>query len=409
MISNDTCFHEEKIRDKSHISYCNINKLPLPDLDEITKSTSIIFDSPISAIGLMDQKNLTFISKVGLTLDSCDKETSFFKYTIEAGDLFVVEDSQDDDRFQNIPMDQGFPLLRFYAGIPLLTPTGLKIGTLFVADKKPRRLTHDQQLVLKSIAKQVIMCFELTRHKEELEILREQQNQISLTKEDFFRSMSHDLRTPLNSISGFTEILSETKLDNNQKDLVKIIKSSIEILISIVNDILDFSKIESGNLKLEDRVFNLKKFLKRIFKIFRIKAQEKNLDFEVKIGENIPTYILGDELRLKQILMNLLGNAVKFTEKGNIKLGVEIINQSQEEVELKFSVQDTGIGILEKNLDLIFEKFHQVEGNTRVYGGTGIGLSIVNKLVELQHGKINVKSELGKGSEFNVSINYLIE
>ena len=217
--------------------------------------------------------------------------------------------------------------------------------------------------------------------------------------------MSEELKTPLNIISGFTEILSEAKLDSRQKELFKIIKSSIEIMSSLVNDILDYSKIESGSLLIEKHPFNIKKFLKRMLKFPKIKAKEKNIITDFNIDENIPSYVNGDKIRLHQILMNILGNAIKFTDQGYIKLNVDLVNQSKEEAEIKFTIQDNGSGMSQHKIDLIYERYNQ-EDNPRLFGGSGLGLCIANKLVELQKGKLYVESQLGQGSEFIFSIKF---
>ena len=390
------------------LTYCLINSTPIPEFDEITKSASIIFDTPISAIGLIDHSTLKFKSKVGITSELCDKDLTFCNYTIKDGDLFVVDDSLVDERFKNNQMLLGSDLIRFYAGVALTTPTGFKIGTLFIADIKPRSLNEDQKLLLKAMGKQVIPYFEIIRQKEEIKILVEKNNDLLRKNDDFCSKMSHELRTPLNILTGSAQILSESPLNFKQTEIMKLILSSVEILDSLVNDVFDYAKIETGTLKLENRPFKLKKFLKGMFQIHRDKAKQKNIYSEIIINKNIPSYVNGDINRLHQILKNLLNNAIKFTKDGSIKLNVDIMSESKEEVEIKFCVQDTGMGISQDKIDMIFEKYDQVEGATRVYGGVGLGLFIVKNLIELKHGKLHVNSELGKGSEFIFSLKFKI-
>ena len=401
-------FPEEKKGVEAFSTYDLINSTRIPEFDDITKSASIIFDTPISAIVLFHHSTLKFKSKVGITSESCDKDLTFCNYTIEEGDLFEVDDSLVDERFKNKPTVLGSHLIRFYAGVPLMTPNGFKIGTLFIADNKPRSLNEDQKLLLKAMGKQVIPYFEIIRQKEENKILVEKNNDLLRKNDDFCSKMSHELRTPLNVLTGSAQILSESSLDFKQTEVMKLIQSSAEILDSLVNDVFDYAKIETGTLKLENHPFKLKKVLKEIFKIHKDKAKLKNIYSEIIINKNIPSYVNGDKNRLNQILKNLLNNSIKFTRDGSIKLNVDIMSESKEEVEIKFCIQDTGMGISQDKIDMIFEKYDQVEGTTRVYGGVGLGLFIVKKIIELQHGKLHVNSELGKGSEFIFSLNFQI-
>jgi len=320
--------------------------------------------------------------------------------------LFIVVDSLLDDRFKSNPLVLGGPFIRFYAGMPLVTRTGYNIGTLCIIDTKPRSLSENQKFVLRTLAKQVITNFELRKKDKELHVLNENTQRLTKAKEEFFSNMSHELRTPLNAISGFSENLYKTKLDPEQKEQLGIIRSSVDILISLVNDILDYSKIDSGSLVIEKHTFNLRSMIKATFELLKIKAQEKNLSFILNVGTELPTYVKGDKIRLNQILINLIGNAIKFTKKGFVTLSIDSVADSAEKLDLRVSVKDTGIGIPADKLEEIFHRFQQVEGTTRVFGGSGFGLSISKSLVEMQNGKLDVTSEFGKGSEFSFSIKY---
>ncbi len=226
-------------------------------------------------------------------------------------------------------------------------------------------------------------------------------------KEQFLANMSHEIRTPMNSIIGFTELLLQRK-DNLTKEQIKYIDaihSSGKNLLVIINDILDFSKMESGNLSIESYRFNLRKLIHATLKSFEVTASKKEIDLSCKIDEAIPDFVFGDSVRLNQVFINLLGNAVKFTQKGYIRLNVSLRSWKDNIATITFEVQDTGIGIDEKKLEHVFKSFTQANSATaRKFGGTGLGLAIVKSIVELMDGKIQVHSTVGKGTTFEVEL-----
>ena len=245
---------------------------------------------------------------------------------------------------------------------------------------------------------------------DELEIAKEKANLAASSKEQFLANMSHEIRTPLNSIIGFSNLANKTKLDGEQKDYISFIKSSGENLLYIINDILDFSKLEAGKLQISKAPFHLKEICHFIEMLFQVQLTEKKIYFSVQLEENIPLHLTGDDDRLKQILTNLISNAIKFTGTGgNILLKISSLKKEEELIYLQFSVKDSGIGIPEDKLKTVFERFEQADSaTTRKYGGTGLGLSIVKQLVLLQNGTIDVKSKENVGSEFIFMIPYSI-
>jgi len=226
-------------------------------------------------------------------------------------------------------------------------------------------------------------------------------------KEQFLANMSHEIRTPLNSLTGFLDLISETKLSKEQKEYVNHMHNSSDILLRIVNDILDISKLEAGKIEIEHSPFVLKEEMESVKMLFANKIKSQNLDFILNIDQKIPTILFGDIFRLKQILINLINNSVKYTPKGSIQLSVEVASIKNKKYFIQFSVIDTGIGIPKEKQASIFDKFTQSRtDDARVYGGVGLGLSIVKNLVILQGGSIKLESDENKGSIFSFIIPY---
>jgi CheY-like chemotaxis protein len=209
----------------------------------------------------------------------------------------------------------------------------------------------------------------------------------------------------MNGVIGMATLLSSTSLTQEQEEYTETIKSCGDALLTVINDILDFSKIESGNMELEERDFDLRDCVEGVLDVFGESASRLNLDLVYQIEHNVPTQIIGDGLRLRQVLINLVGNAVKFTSKGEIFISVKVLSTKNNHLELAFSVRDTGIGIPEDKLNRLFKAFSQVDSSTtRKYGGTGLGLAISEKLIELMGGKITVDSKPGEGTTFHFNI-----
>ncbi|MFM2136369.1 MAG: hypothetical protein RL021_1769 [Bacteroidota bacterium] len=250
---------------------------------------------------------------------------------------------------------------------------------------------------------------ELKSTNEELAETRDHLLETQKFRQQFLANMSHEIRTPMNAIVGLTNLLMKGTLNEQQDKYLKVIQKSGNNLLVIINDILDLAKIESGKMELEQVPFPLTAAIQNVHTILSLKAQEKGIGLETVIDPAVPEYVMGDETRITQVIMNLAGNAIKFTEKGSVTISLLVEERLTDSVRIRFGVRDTGIGIPEDKLGTIFESFGQASSDTtRKFGGTGLGLTISKQLVEMHGGVLNVSSEFGKGSEFYFTIPYTI-
>jgi len=241
-----------------------------------------------------------------------------------------------------------------------------------------------------------------------LENSKDEAEKLARTKELFMANMSHEIRTPVTAISGFTDQLLHESFNENVTSSLRIIKSSSDHLVKIIDDILDFSKLQNGKLTLEKVNFSISQLLEDVYKLFEKPAQQNNTNLSYSLSPDTPPVLLGDPYRLKQIMINLISNSVKFTKNGDVHFAVSSINKQSGEIELVVEFKDTGIGIDESKLNLVFEDFTQAEmSTTRKYGGTGLGLSIVKRLIELHNGTINFRSWKNRGTEITCRVPYM--
>ena len=262
--------------------------------------------------------------------------------------------------------------------------------------------------ILKKLVTSIKACYNhtiLNDQKEQLSNSLEKEQELQKEKDQFLANMSHEIRTPLNGIIGFVNVLKGTELTNEQDKYLDIINNSSELLLGIINDILDFSKISAGRLELHEEVHNLKEELENTLENFKLLANKKSLDFEIILDENIPESLYFDSTKLKQVIFNLVGNAIKFTNKGKVAFSCEVLKENFENANLKFTIEDTGIGIPKDKIGAIFSPFTQSDtSTTKKFGGTGLGLSISKSIIEAQGGILEVTSNLNEGSCFSFEV-----
>lgn len=398
----------ETERQKALESYSIEYKINEKQFDEITRFASIICNRPISLITFIDDNQQWIKSSAGMWDAKCtDRNDSFCKHTIQSDDIFEVEDTLQNPAFKENPLVTNDPRIRFYAGAPIITPEGYRIGALCVIDQQPGKLTEQQREALTVLSHAVISLLEVRKQHDKLLLEKQKAVHAARAKADFLSTMSHEIRTPLNGIIGIAHLLNDEHPAAHQVEYIKTLKFSANNLMSIVNDILDFSKIEAGGITLEQIQFNLNELLIEIKGAHQLRAQDKGIKLKLKRDDDIPELVLGDPSRLSQILNNLIGNAIKFTHHGEVLIDASLQDRSSQHASVFFSIQDTGIGIPEDKQEILFQQFTQVDSSiTRKFGGTGLGLAITKNLLELHGSPIKLHSELRKGSTFSFTIEF---
>jgi signal transduction histidine kinase len=410
--------YDELERLKTLQEYEILDTLPETAFDDLVLMASQICQTPVALISLVDGDRQWFKAKTGTDAAETPRDLAFCAHAILNDAVFSVPDATLDERFKDNPLVTEGPKIRFYAGAPLEAPNGSRIGTICVIDAEAKALSESQEVALKALSRQVVDQLELRSHlKKSLqnidELNRLQADLISCkdkalqsaqAQANFLANMSHEIRTPLNAIIGMTDLLLEMEMPREQRHYTEIVQNAGSSLLVIINDILDLAKIDSGKLHLEQTDFLISTVIENQIDLLKAKATEKNLQLSVQISPNLPPQLQGDPGRLGQILVNLVGNAIKFTKQGEIKIRVTEIFPSllpSGQILIRVEVEDSGIGISAEAQARIFQPFIQAEDSTtRKFGGTGLGLSICKHLVESMQGSIGVTSQLGQGAIF---------
>ncbi|AFZ20020.1 ATP-binding response regulator [Allocoleopsis franciscana] len=386
--------------------------------DRITSIAARLFKVPIAIVSLVDSDRIWFKSHHGLDVEQIERTPGLCASAILSDEIYAITDASKDLRSLTNPLVVGEMGLRFYAAAPLRTHDGHNLGTLCVIDQKSRSISSEEMSILTDLAAVIMDEIELRLGAKKVDQLnielakaKEAAEVANVAKSTFIANMSHELRSPLNVILGFTQLMTKSStLAPEQRENLSIIARSGEHLLTLINQVLDLSKIEAGRTTLNETNFDLHRLLDDLEDMFQLKADERHLQLVFERNSDIPQYVRTDEVKLRQILINLLNNAIKFTQEGGVCLRVKRQTSNDETEEnisqfkLNFEIEDTGYGICQDDLEAIFEAFVQSQTGKQAQEGTGLGLPIARKFVQLMDGEITVSSEVGHGTIFNFDI-----
>ncbi len=393
-----------------NISTAALNQMDVKDIyPTIVHELSKIWDTNNFFIALYDRKgdtlSMPFFSDEKDNFDKLPARKTITRWVIglkksvllKETDLRNLENSGDIDLV-------GAPC-KIWMGVPLKADKEI-IGVMALQDyHDENKFSQEDVNVLEFIANQIAIAIQRRTMLDNVILASRKAEEAAQSKQQFMSTMSHEIRTPLNEVIGITNLLLQGKPREDQMDFIKTLRFSGNHLLTLVNDVLDYNKMESGKIVFEQTPFSLSDFLKDIMRAYSFRSKSKSLEFEMLKEDDLPTEVIGDSIRLNQILSNLLSNALKFTQKGSIFVIIKELEHKADRTVIEFQVKDTGLGIPKDKHEVIFDSFTQASPDTtRHYGGTGLGLSICKKLVELQGGEIQLESEPGVGSSFRFSL-----
>jgi signal transduction histidine kinase/ActR/RegA family two-component response regulator len=397
-------------------AYDILDTLPEKAFDDLTRIAAHICQTPVVLVSLVDGQRQWFKSRIGMEDTETSREVSFCAHAIlDQHHVLTVPDATTDPRFADNPLVTGDFHLRFYAGAPLVSSTGHAVGALCVIDRVSRQFSDAQRDALEVLGRQIMAQMELRRDlvvmrrqveqeitdRRRVELERETAIAAARARAEFLAVMSHELRTPMNGVIGMTELMFATDLSEEQRDYLETIQLSGNALLAVINDILDFSSIDAGRIRLESKPLELRRCLDEAVQVLANEAAGKRLGLRCEVDDAVPSWVIGDAGRLRQVLLNLIANAVKFTDYGEVLVRVSALPPQS----LRIEVVDSGIGMSAEGITRLFSAFSQLDASsTRRHGGTGLGLVISKRLVELMGGEISVRSQPGVGTTFTVTL-----
>ncbi|WP_162303681.1 ATP-binding protein [Hymenobacter sediminis] len=376
-----------------------------PRLEELAQDAARLCAVPIASISFLDAAGQWVKAQTGLAQLEIPCAAPLCTQTLAGNALVQLHEANTPELFQNSSLPAQGPAVVFGAAYPLRTPEGQAVGVLAVYDTTPRTLSPEQQVFLELLAGQASQHLQLRAAC----LAQQAAEAASQRRQSFLAAVSHEIRTPIHGIMGLTRLLRDSFITPQQEEHLSIISSTAENLLLVINDILDYSKVELGRMELERVPFDVAATVLDTTRSLQHLAQKKGLVLHTRLHDTAIPTVEGDPFRLRQVLLNLINNALKFTEVGQITVSVEVRHEDDQQVHLDFCVEDTGIGISPDKSEEIFRAFDQAAASTaRRYGGTGLGLTICKSLIELQQGRIWLDSQPGCGSCFRFSLAYPI-
>ncbi len=363
--------------------------------DDFVRLASFICQTPIALISLVDPNRQWFKAKVGCSASETSREIAFCSHAILQSDVFVVPDTQADQRFFDNPLVTGDPHIRFYAGAPLITPDGLAIGTLCAIDREPRKLSQEQISSLETLARQVVSQLELRRLTKELQQVVESKNKL-------FHILSHDLRSPFNGILAFAKMLTEeaeTLTTDEIQDFSQTVLTSAEQFMHLLENLLQSTRFELGSLEYRPCNIVIDTVVANVLMLLKNNATQKkvHLSYEPNPGKEV----FADQTMLHSIFQNLIGNAIKFTPSG----GRVMIQVTEQDAMYQISIVDTGVGVTPEKVSMLFEPMvGRTTDGTSGEKGTGLGLLLCKDFVEKHGGRLWVDSVVGQGTSFHLTL-----